>query len=191
MARPRGAKPVKLFVGMLSSDHDLLRRARHLLTREYGEIDLESDFWRFDQTDYYEPEMGPDLQRWFISFTRLIRPDHLPQIKRLACEMEERIAGEALSEIPRPVNLDPGYLDLNKLVLGTTKDASHRIYVGNGIFAEVTLRYTQGGWQLLPWTYPDFRQSDYHVFFEKVRAAFREQRREFLNRHALEGEASE
>jgi hypothetical protein len=180
MASPRAPQPVKLFVGMLSSDPDLLRRARQLLTRTHGPAEFDSELWPFNQTDYYDAEMGPDLKRTFVVFERLARPDDLPEIKIGTNALEAHLADEALSAVPRPVNLDPGYLDLNKLVLASTKDASHRLYLGRGIFGEVTLRYTEGGWQLLPWTYPDFREPHYHAFFTQVRERYKAQRRDLL-----------
>ena len=76
----------------------------------------------------------------------------------------------------RPVNIDPGYVDLSKLVLATTKDAGHRIYLGHGMYAEVTLRHVHGGWETLPWTYPDYTKAEYHDFFTQVRRLLREQR---------------
>ncbi len=181
MASGRGVSPVKLFVGMLGSDADLLRRAAHLLSQQYGPVDFASELWPFDETDYYEPEMGPDLKRRFVSFQDLIQPDRIAEIKRESYEIERQLADDTLAAIPRPVNLDPGYLDLSKLVLATTKDASHRVYLGAGIFAEVTLRYARGGWQLLPWTYPDFRKDEYHELFRKLRERYRSQRQALMN----------
>jgi hypothetical protein len=176
MARIRAAQPVKLIVGLLGGDVDLLRRARQLLVHEYGAVDLESDFWPFVETDYYRPEMGPGLQRWFLSFERLIRPEALAEIKRQTNEFEAKMAEECLSaERPRPVNLDPGYLNLFKLVLATTKDRDHRIYVGSGIYAEVTLHHRDGAWQTWPWTYPDYRKPEYLAWFERVRGVYRKQ----------------
>ncbi|MCK4343530.1 MAG: DUF4416 family protein [Phycisphaerae bacterium] len=183
MARPRSTKPVKLFAGLLGGDPDLLRRTRQLLGRRFGPIDLESELWPFDQTDYYEPEMGPHLQRWFLSFENPIPPDRLAEIKHETNALEAEIAEDCLlPDIPRPVNIDPGYLDLNKLVLGTTKDSSHRICLGSGIYAEVTLRYRHGSWQTLPWTYPDYTRPEYHAFFNQVRERLREQRNTWADR---------
>jgi hypothetical protein len=177
MARPRPAQPVKLMVGLLSGDLDLFRRARQLLAHDYGPVDLASDVWPFDETSYYEAEMGPKLRRCFLSFERLIRPDQLAEIKRQTNELEQRIADDCLQpDCPRPVNLDPGYLDLARLVLATTKDRSHRIYLNLGIYAEVTLHYSEGAWQPWPWTYPDYRKPEYHAFFERVRECYRVQR---------------
>ena len=96
MAKPRAPRPVKLFAGLLSGDLDLLRRARQLLIRRWGPVDLESDIWPFDYTDYYEPEMGPDLQRWFLSFEHLIGPDRLPEIKHETNALEAEIAEQCL-----------------------------------------------------------------------------------------------
>lgn len=179
MARPRAAKPVKLFAGLLGGDADLLHRARQLLTRRFGPADLESDLWPFDQTDYYEAEMGPALRRWFLSFERLIAPGHLAEIKLETNAVEQEIAEACLlPDIPRPVNIDPGYVELTKLVLATTKDRGHRIYLGHRIYGEVALQYTGGAWQPLPWTYPDYARPEYHAFFVEVREQLRAARRE-------------
>ena len=176
MARPRVARPVKLIVGLLAGDADLLRRAQQLLTRTYGPVDLESDAWPFQETDYYEAEMGPNLSRRFMSFTRLVRPDGLAEIKQHTNKLEEQIAGDCLDpDCPRPVNIDPGYVNQAKLVLATTKDRGHRIYLGLGIHAEVTLHFTKGAWQVQPWTYPDYRRPECHAFFERVRERYRQQ----------------
>lgn len=176
MAKPRLAKPVKLFMGLLSGDPDLLRRARQLLGRRWGTVDLESECWDFDQTDYYREEMGPNLQRWFLSFGQLIYPDRLAEIKLETNALEQQLADDCLlPEAARPVNIDPGYLDLTKLVLATTKDRGHRIYLGHGIYAEVTLQYAHSAWQTLPWTYPDYTRAAYHAFFTRVRERYREQ----------------
>ena len=179
MARPRVARPVKLIVGLLSGDPDLLRRARQLLVREHGEVDLESELWPFDQTDYYEAEMGRDLRRQFLCFEGLVPPRSIAETKLQTNELETRIAEDCLlPDRPRPVNIDPGYLDLAKLVLATTKDHGHRIYLDLGIYAEVTLHYRDGAWQPWPWTYPDYRQPGYHAFFDRVRERYRIQRNE-------------
>ncbi len=189
MARPRDPQPVKLFCGLLGGDVDLLKRARQLLGRRFGPIDLESEIWPFEQTDYYEAEMGPDLKRMFVSFDRPTHPDAMPGVKHETNAIEEEIARQcAALEIPRPVNLDPGYIDLGKLVLATTKDRSHRLYIGQQMYAEVTLHFMDGRWQTWPWTYPDYHRPEYHEFFIQVRDRLREQRRE-LTEFASENDA--
>lgn len=177
MGAARHARPVKLFAGLLGSDLDLLRRARQLLSRRFGPVDLESDVWDFVSTDYYEPEMGGKLKRWFIAFEPLIAPDRLAEIKLETNALETEVANDAMDpHIIRPVNIDPGYLDLGKLILASVKDHAHRIYLGAGIYGEVTLRFTEGAWQPWPWTFPDYRLPEYHAFFDRLRARYREQR---------------
>lgn len=179
MARPRAPQPVKLLCGLLSGDVDLLRRARQLLVRRLGPTDLESDVWPFSQTDFYEEEMGSDLKRQFLSFAEPVPPEALVGIKHETNTIEAEIAEQCAGlEIARPVNLDPGYVDLGKLVLATTKDRSHRIYVGQRMYAEVTLHFMNGGWQAWPWTYPDYLRAEYHEFFLRMRERLRAQRRE-------------
>jgi len=179
MARPRAAQPVKLICGLLSGDRDLLQRAKQLLKRRFGTIDLESDIWPFYQTDYYEEEMGADLKRQFVSFAETVDPAVLADAKHGANAIEEAIAHQCGGlDVARPVNLDPGYIDLDKLVLASTKTNSHRIYIGQNMYAEVTLAYADGGWKLWPWTYPDYHREEYHEYFTMLRERLRKQRRE-------------
>lgn len=176
MGNARRPALVKLFVGLLSGDADLLRRARQKLIRRFGPVDLESEIWPFTQTDYYEQEMGPNLLRQFVAFDRLIRGDQLAEIKQFTNAVEAEIAEDCLAlEIPRPVNLDPGYVELAKLVLASTKNATHRVYLGEGIFGEVTLHFVSGCWRPWPWTYPDFRTDHYQEYFIKLRNAYQAQ----------------
>ena len=156
-----------------------------------GRWDGESELWPFDQTDYYEAEMGSELQRCFLTFEQLVSPADLSAIKHATNAMEQRLAAERRSaEVERPVNIDPGYVDLSKLVLATTKDAGHRLYIGQEIYGEVTLQYQNGSWQTRPWTYPDFTRAVYHEFFARVRRCYRLQRRAVLAAEARNRRAS-
>lgn len=175
---PRAASSVKLICGLLGSDPDLLRRARQQLAKSFGPVELASELWPFAQTDYYEAQMGRGLQRQFLAFERLVRPDDLAEQKQISNAIETQMSEECQGlDILRPVNLDPGYIDLGKLVLATTKDRAHRIYIGSGVYAEVTLQWTAGSWQGWGWTYPDYLQPQYHAFFAQVRARLHAQRR--------------
>jgi hypothetical protein len=178
MGSGRRPQPVKAFCGLLSGDVDLLRRARQLLVRRFGPVDLESATWPFSFTDYYAGEMGSEIQRCFVSFEKLIDPQRLVDLKVEANALEQEMARECLTEPARPVNIDPGYIDLSKLVLATTKDRSHRIYLHSGIYAEVTLQFAGGGWQPGAWTYADYLQPEYHAFFTQVRTRLQEQRKQ-------------
>lgn len=176
MGALRRALPVKLIVGMLGSDADLLRRARQRLVREYGATDSESELLPFGFTDYYQTEMGSGLLRWFVSFQNLMQPDQLAAVKEFTNELEAATRSEAMSDVSRPINLDPGYIDLGKLVLATTKDRAHRICIGPRVFAEVTLQYVGGHWQESAWTYPDFGSPLYQEFLTGARERLKAQR---------------
>lgn len=189
MALIRTPKPVKLFVGMLASQAEWLDRAADELVRVWGEPDLVSETFAFDWTDYYEKTMGKGLLRRFVTFRRLIAPDLLPVIKRGTSALEEMLAGQVVASVPRPVNLDPGYLTEAKVVLATAKDYSHRLYLGGGIYGEVTLHYTDGRWQPWPWTYPDYRSEAYLAFFAQVRRLFLVQQKSLREEYFQEGGA--
>ncbi len=165
--------PVKLVVGMLTAEPALFDVARVALVATYGPADHESTTLPFDQTTYYDAEFGAPLWRRFLAFQRLIAPDELPAIKRHTNALEQTWAQEGR----RRINLDPGYLSLGKLVLATTKDYSHRLYLGQGIYGEVTLSYRSGAWQPWPWTYPDYRTPAYHAILDEIRALYRQQLR--------------
>jgi hypothetical protein len=117
--------------------------------------------------------MGSDLKKRFWAIADPIDPGQLAAIKLTTNLWEAEYAGAGLHAEPRPLNLDPGYLTLAKLVLASTKDHAHRIYLGDGIYAEVTLAYRRGGWQAFDWTYPDYRREDYQAFFTHCRELLR------------------
>ncbi len=174
MGAARQPRPVNLICGLISNDPDLMTRAVRMLTEHAGPTDDVSETWPFDWTDYYAAEMGEGLQRRFASFDRLIRPEEIVHLKVLTNDLERRISYECgLPEDRRLVNLDPGYVALSKLVLATTKDGSHRVYLRDGIYAESTLYYRHGRWEPWPWTYRDYADPRYHAFFERVRERYR------------------
>ncbi|MBU0490636.1 MAG: DUF4416 family protein [Chloroflexi bacterium] len=164
-------QPVMLIVGMLTARPALFDAARQALCAAYGPTDYESETLPFDQTTYYDAELGTPIWRRFVAFDRLIAPDALPAIKRHTNELELAWAVDGR----RPINLDPGYVSLGKLVLATTKDHSHRLYLGQGIYGEITLGYRDGGWQPWPWTYPDYATADYRAIMHEIRARYRQQ----------------
>ncbi len=176
MGQVRTPQPVKLFVAMLAQHMDIFALAEAEMSAEYGNIDEVSPLIPFNFTNYYEDEMGPNLLRKFVSFERLINPRELVAAKIFTNDLEERISEQTGSE-RRCVNLDPGYVSLSKLVLATTKDYSHRIYLGDGIFAEVTLYFANNCFNPWPWTYPDYRTAEYRGFFESLRTQYKEKLR--------------
>lgn len=168
-------KPAKLIIGILASNYQCLHTAAELVTSKLGEADFTSEVWPFDKTDYYKDQTGPRILRKFLSIERLIDPGRLAKIKLRTNKLEQKLAKTLAIPLPRPVNLDPGIIEPSKLVLATTKNYSHRIYIGRNMYAEVTLTYDKGRWQPLDHTYPDYRQQCYFDFFEKVRTRLLEQ----------------
>ena len=162
-------EPVKLIIGILAADKDCLTSAVETITAEFGECDLVSDAFDFDQTDYYKDEAGENILRQFVSFTELIDPGKLASIKHKTNEIEELLAKKLDTPLPRPVNLDPGIIEPSKLVLASTKNFSHRIYIGDSMYAELTLSFCKGKWKSFSYTFPDFKEDRYHAFLSKVR----------------------
>ena len=168
-------KPVKLIVGILAADQTCLEASLSTLKSNFGEPDFVSPAWSFDQTDYYRLQAGDSIIRRFVTFEQLIDPGDLAKIKHQTNQMEQILAEALDSTLPRPVNLDPGFIEPSKLVLASTKNFSHRIYIGNQMYAEVTLMYSKGQWQSLKYTFPDYKQAHYHNFFNKARSRLVEQ----------------
>ena len=162
-------EPVKLVCGLLAADASWLERSREVLERAFGPLELKSEVIPFDFTSYYEKELGPDILRQYVSFEGLIDPGNLVSIKAAT----NRLEGELSEEGIRRANLDPGCLDLSKMVLATTKDATYRVYLGEGIYAQSTLYYEKGTYRPWGWTYADYRTETAIGFFNDVRKAYK------------------
>ncbi len=172
--------PVKLFVGVLVSNSKFIPEVEQRLIAAYGAIDHRSDIVPFDFTHYYEAEMGDLIDRVFFSFERLIEADQLPEIKRQTNQIEDELAPllkTPTTTVKRPVNLDPGYIEQAKVILASTKNFYHRIYLGSGIFGEVTMHFKNNTYQFFPWTYPDYQSKEYQNFFLRMRQILRSQLR--------------
>lgn len=165
-------EPVKYFCGIITASATLAARVEKLLVEEMGAVDFRSEPIPFDFTGYYTKEMGKNLLRSWISFARLGDPGELSGVKALTNLIERETARDGGG---RQINLDPGYLALSKLVLASTKDFSHRIYLSDGIYAETTLLYKKDAFEALPWTYPDYMSETAQKYFGEVREAYHEQ----------------
>jgi len=164
------AAPLKsrLICGMISADPVWFDKAVDILMQRFGPIDITSDTFDFDFTDYYNDETGSPLFRKFIAFATPVSPDDLADIKRQTNEIERDFSACSASKYPRPINIDPGYVTPSKLVLASMKDFSHRICLDHGVYAEVTMLYNRG-WQTLPWTFPDYGSGRYFAFLDSCR----------------------
>jgi len=171
MSKPVIANKVKLIVGLIAQEPLLFKRAENLLKKKFGSIDFESEITDFVWTDYYKEEFGLGLKRKFISFKSLVEQDALADIKLFTNRLEKRISSKG----KRLVNIDPGLISLSKLILASTKDFVHRIYLKRGIFAEITLYYKGDCFNEGQWTYPDYRTAEYKDIFSKIREIYKNQ----------------
>jgi hypothetical protein len=143
------------------------------LTDRFGPTALESELFDFEETDYYRKTMGVDLKLRILAFERMIDPANLAAIKRQTIQWEQEYLASGGHPEERPLNLDPGYLTEAKFVLATTKDRDHRLYLAEGIFAEVTLHFQRGQWRGRDWTYPNYLRDDYRAFLTRCRDHYR------------------
>jgi len=130
-------KPVKLIAGFIYRQDHPLKKAEGMLLKKFGQFDFKSKPIPFDMTDYYREEFGTGLRRVFVSFRKLINPASISRVKNITNNIEAKLSFKS----KRSVNIDPGYLDLAKVLLASTKDYSHRVYLDKGVFAEVTLSF--------------------------------------------------
>jgi hypothetical protein len=167
-------KPGLLIVAAFSRHEEALVWAKGRIEREWGEVLLASDVFDFTETEYYAKEMGEGLKKVFFVVEGPFATETLPERKLATNGWEQEYAGLRPRTEIRPLNLDPGYVTEAKLVLATTKDRDHRLYLGQGIFGEVTLTWRRGEWASHPWTYADYQRADVQAFLTQVRERLRE-----------------
>ena len=165
MGTIRKPQEVKLFTGIIAVSRDVAAEALGALEAKFGAIDVKSPVISFDFTDYYAPEMGEGLIRQWVSFEKLIEPSELAGIKITTNEIEEKYSSSG----KRRVNIDPGYITPAKVVLASSKDFSHRIYLSGGIYGEITLMFRHNNFIPLEWTYPDYKSAAALNFFMEIR----------------------
>ena len=165
MSVPHTPKPAKLIIGIFTQEKNIIDNLIPALAPLYGQIDLVSPWLPFNFTTYYETEMGPSLVRRVFAFKQLIEQDDLAGVKVAT----NRIEQSYLQREKRRVNIDPGYILPERVVLASGKNFSHRIYIGAGIYADLTLIYQKGSFQKLPWTYPDYADHTMLNFLGRVR----------------------
>ncbi len=166
MGTPRPPDPALLVVGVLAPGEELVDRASRALAGRFGPVAVTGPTVRFDFTDYYDAEMGTGLLRCWLGFDRPFDPGRLAEAKLATGGIERSFARPGGD---RAVNLDPGIVTLHSLVLASTKSYAHRVYLGDGVYAEPTLLYRSGRWEPLPWTYPDYRTDACHLVLSRLR----------------------
>lgn len=168
--------PVKLTIGLISQDAARIKRIKEILEKKFGRCDGETEMLDFSCTKYYNQEFGENLKRKFLSFERLIGLSRNYRIKLYTNKLEKKFSENK----NRTVNIDPGYVSLAKLVLFTTKNRSHRIYIDRGIYAEGELQFIGKSFHPFEWTYPDYRTRSYISFFNSVRQTYFKQAKIYL-----------
>ena len=177
MGQVQKTQPVTFIVGILAIDEDALAQTNELIAQQLGPVDSQSDAWPFTSTKYYAKEMSETLLRQFVSLAQPTEPPDLVKLKLTCNAMELAHARERGRGQRRAINLDPGYITPAKLILASTKDFSHRLYLDQGIFGEVTLQYVHSSWRSFPWSFPDYAEPRYHGFFNQVRSRLLEKLR--------------
>jgi hypothetical protein len=162
---------VKLFAGLIFAGEEAYLKSKQLLEKRFGHSDLESQTLPFNHTQYYQKEFGTNLKRKFLSFKQLVEAEELSRIKLITNRIEAGLSWQGR----RRINIDPGILTLAKVVLATTKDHKHRIYLAGGIYAEVTLYYQNKSFQPWEWTYPDYKTPEYIRIFNQIRDIYSNQ----------------
>ena len=175
MSRPEPPQPVKLIVSVFTGESRIVDRVMESLTVTFGPIDFLSQALPFSFTDYYEKEIGSDLFRHLASFKNLISPERLPSIKLYTNDLEDTCLRQ---DGTRRVNIDPGYVSLCHLILATCKPFSHRPYLGEGVYADMTLMYQRGGFRPLAWTFPDYASAEMTGLLNNIRAGYYSQLKE-------------
>ncbi len=168
--------PALFICGLLFSRREVFQSVRRRLEARFGPAETSPE-WQFTHTDYYTQEMGPDLTRVFLVFSRLVSQDCLVDAKLACRHMEREFMNQAVpgGQSGRMVNIDPGLLTPERLVLATGKNFTHRIYLGKGVFAEITLIATRSGFRTLEWTFPDYASDKILDFWNNTRRKYLEQ----------------
>jgi hypothetical protein len=173
MGRPLPFAAEKLVIGVLTSRMGGWDALASGLVRRFGPADFTSSPIPFDFSPYYDDEMGPGIQRLFVSFTELVDPSTLAAVKAETNALEDFFREQG----DRKVNLDPGLLNLSRFILASTKDSSHRVPLSGGMFAEITLVFEHGTFRPVEWTYPDYRSPGYISILNEIRGLYKAQAR--------------
>ncbi|MEX0865943.1 MAG: DUF4416 family protein [Pirellulales bacterium] len=171
--------PVLLLFAVFSRHDAAFAWAERRVVERFGPLAAKSAAFAFVETDYYDESMGTGLRKQFWAIQQPFDPGELAELKIETNAWEQEYAASGTHDEPRPLNIDPGYLTLGKLVLASTKDHAHRIYLRQGVYAEITLYYQHKQWHATPWTFPDYQRADYQRFFSECRDTIRQRRTEF------------
>ena len=155
-------------MSIIFKEKEILNAVMRELSSMFGQMDFASEILPFNFTDYYCKKMGKPLKRQFISFLKLISPETLPEIKHETNKVELKYSKDE----KRQANIDPGYITAERLVLATGKNFTHRIYLRDGVYADLTLIYQNKDFRPLSWTYPDYASPGIREIFKQIREKY-------------------
>ena len=177
MSKLKEPPPVKLFIGLIYNPGANIGELEDRLEKKLGQIDFDGGEVPFNHSSYYKEEMGDELLRKLITFKALIHRDRIVEIKAFTNKLEEVLSYEG----NRTVNIDPGYIAQEHLILATGKGFSHRPYLGSGVYADLTLIYVKDEYRCLEWTYPDYGTKEIRKLFKDLRKNYVRQLKEETN----------
>lgn len=183
MSQPKEPPPAKLLIGLLYSDPERRKQAMESVCNHFGPLDFLSQPEPFTYTTYYEEEMGKGIHRQVASFLNLVPQESLSDIKLITNRIENQVSVDG----KRRVNIDPGLLSEERFVLASGKNYTHRIYLGKGIYADLTLIFQNGAYRALPWTYPDYRNPGLLHYLKVIRRKLQFQYKGRLPHKGLRG----
>jgi len=166
---PKIPEPARLVLSILTPDKGIVDMAAATIIHALGPVEEEIGPINFQFTSYYDGEMGPGIRRWIWVFANLVDRDDLAGIKCLTNKIEQSYTLEG----KRRFNLDPGLMTLGNFVLATGKDNAHRIYLEDGIFADLTLIFRGGTYRPMEWTYPDYADTEIIGILNRVRQDYK------------------
>ncbi|ADG70401.1 DUF4416 family protein [Brachyspira murdochii] len=159
-----------LITALMYNDINIYNLALEKLINNFGEIEVISDEYLFSHSIYYKEEMGDTLNKRFIVFKNMIERDYISNVKRITDNIEREYLDDKNN---RKINIDPAILTLENFILVTNKNFTHRIYLKDGVFADLTLIYKKKeGYTELPWTYADYSSDETKKFLKKIRELF-------------------
>jgi hypothetical protein len=162
-------KPVKYIVALLYRDETVFKHTLDILSKNFSPPDYISASFPFTNSDYYQAEMGDNLQRKIISLEKLATPGNLVPAKQTTRKIEESLSVKSR----RKINLDIGYMDLFKVVLASYKERGNKVYLSDNIWSDFVLYFEKGEYKAFPWSFPDFGSGKYNYDLIRIRDIYK------------------
>jgi hypothetical protein len=158
--------PSLLIASILGRSTEAAHRAISSFCGQLGQLIFLSEPLSFEWTGFYSDDLGPSPTRFIVAVEHETDTSGLSELKRTTCRLEITLARPGQG---REVNIDPGLLSADQLVLASTKPRAHRLYLGHGIYGDLMLLYGPAGFSPLPWTYPDYASAPLLPIFGRLR----------------------